>query len=606
MKAAPPPAPNKVPPPIKSVLDLDYTTSALQGVPIAGSVPTSMPAPGKAAATSSSGPGVSVPGIGFKVGSTKWFDNAKAGSGSAESLLSGGGPPPTKAPANDAGTTSVLPAIVSEMGVRYHKMSKRVFLPETYRQKAAYWRALVPPSIAVLCDATCRNKEFRFDLLKESVVDGRKLGQQRFDQVRFVEASLKTWSPESTLQKIRAKTSGGAAASSSAAKNLEPGAKRRKRVNSAAKEDDMIAIDTAIAEDATFEDGIAHPPDGNDLCFVPREILVKWFEGQDIVKLQKSNYCTDEDELKKVPEEYRKEWTDLLQKIQCRHKLVNPLAVWSNAVKVVPQRTVEDILSSVRFFEAGGDDSVLEVDSSPENPLRKGKGAVKKKQLLTKKEQEKEQEDREKFVRYVHKSCCRECTELLWDAYWNQMSQRFAARQVVDEVKTGSTPHELETLLWKNKQKNREVRENAGVEWNWFPKSSWNEHFKKPVDAMKRVAGQGAEGMGVQTPFGQLMNTIKGMRVFTGWGCSRKDDDGEVSSTRDEENVSSSYGNNYLGMSEQKFVDTLKTEIQCEAHVKCVHSRGMPKDVTNGGKKPVNVGRSTLGDGAKLPDIPFP
>ena len=552
-----------------------------------------MPAPGKAAASSSSGPGVSVPAgtIGFILN-----NNAKISSGSAESLLPGGGAAPTRAPAHDAGATSASPAALLERTqqvVYYAKMGKRVFLPETYRQKAAYWRALVPPSITVLCDAICQNKELRLDRKKDGVADARKLGQERFEQVRFVEASLKTWSPESTLQKIRAKTSGGAAASSSAAKNLEPGAKRRKRVmkNSAVKEDDMILIaETAIAEDATVEDGIAHAPD--DLCFVPREILVKWFEGQDIVKLQKSNYCTDEDELKKVPEEYRKEWTDLLQKIQCRHKLVNPLAVWSNAVKVVPQRTVEHILSSVRLFEKEissdvSDDSVVEVDSSPEDPLRKGK----KKQLLTKEEQEKE--DREKFVKYVHKSCCRECTELLWDAYWNQMARRFAARQVVDEVKTGGTPHELEALLWKNKPKNHKARTEEGLHWNWFPKASWVEHFKKPVDAMKKAGGQGAEGMGRETPFGQLMSTIKGMRGFTGWGCSSrtKDDDGEVSSTRDVEESApaSAPSHNNLGMAEEKFVDTLKTEIQCEAHVKCVHSKDMPKDVTNGGKDPVRI-----------------
>ena len=271
-----------------------------------------------------------------------------------------------------------------------------------------------------------------------SVADGRKLGQQRVNQVLSVRKSLETWSPESTLQKIRRKTaSGGAAASSSAPKNPEPGAKRQKRV--VEDEDDTIG-ETAIFEDASRVEGGAarHAPADDVLCFVPREILVKWLEGQDIVKLQEKS-CMDEDELQKIPEEYRKEWSDLLHTITCRHKMVNPLAVWSNAVKVVPQQTVEHILNSVRFFGAAG------------------KGA-----------DEQVEEDREKFVKYVHTCCCRECTEHLWDAYRHQMARRFVARQVVHgAVKMGSTPHELEAFLWDNKD--HESRELRGSEWNWFP-----------------------------------------------------------------------------------------------------------------------------------------
>lgn len=91
---------------------------------------------------------------------------------------------------------------------------------------------------------------------------------------------------------------------------------------------------------------------------------------------------------------------------------------------------------------------------------------------------------------------------------------------------------------------------------------------------MKRAAaGQTKQGIGLQSPFGQLMSTIEGMRAFTGWGCSRKEE--EVPACREDEiSAFSSYGNNYLGMAEQKFVDTLCHQVQLGANVKCIHSSG--------------------------------
>ena len=80
-----------------------------------------------------------------------------------------------QAAASSSSGRPVEPAAVVQQGIRYLKMSKRVFLPKMYRQKAAYWRALVPVKICVLCDAICQNKEFIFDRIQESVGTGTGL-----------------------------------------------------------------------------------------------------------------------------------------------------------------------------------------------------------------------------------------------------------------------------------------------------------------------------------------------------------------------------------------------------------------------------------------------
>lgn len=304
-----------------------------------------------------------------------------------------------------------------------------------------------------------------------------------------------------------------------------------------------------------------------DLCFVPASIVFSWFEGADIVPASGG----DSSDHSAPPIANEKGWGTAFASIRCPHGRVNPLAVWTNAAKVLPRWVVDYIVDS---------------------PTRKNYSPTRGPRIAT----------GDQFVKPVHGNCCAVCTDLLWKEYGLKTALPFVVRGIFQRTQEGTSAEDLEAFLWQvqegsvedqggvaslpsyaNNPSTRDtpdllnkgqVRNEAGYEWTWFPRELWVTLFQKPSTLDVVPAGDGGGSISEISPPSEerLFATINDMCGFSAWVRRHTEDGGKSGHV-----VDPSPAHNWLGLSSEAFLDQLATGLKFCDEIDCKHSKSNPK-----------------------------
>lgn len=289
-----------------------------------------------------------------------------------------------------------------------------------------------------------------------------------------------------------------------------------------------------------------------DLCFVPRQLLVDWFSGEDLKKIGAFRPVSIVSQTTL--------WDQAFDTIRCRHGLANPLAAWTNAAKVLPRWAVEYIFKS--SYDAHAE--------------RRAQPAAHDEHVLAESMKEK------RLVMPVHTSCCADCTRSLWDVYAGEAGLRSVTRCLSRETVVQGTSDELEAFLWQSGEggaghpsRSEDDRESFGIQWTWLPRALWVELFES--GGLGSMGGQ-VGGIGIPSEEGLLMATMDRMCAFTVWTRhTGAGDEGDIDTVV--------YGrrrfwNGWLGLSDEEFIKELTAEIRTDMRsgILCKHSNLLDSD----------------------------